>query len=44
MSFEDFAIFSSGGTSLAILVKGHKWSISVNLYSNEALGLGGDVV
>ena len=32
MSFKDFAIFSFGGTNLAILVKGHKWNISVNLF------------
>ena len=51
MLFKGFSIFSSGGhfvqqssTILAILVKGHLRNISVKLFCNRALGLGGDVV
>ena len=45
------SIFSSGGhfvqtsgASLAILVEGYPRNISVKLFLNRAIGLGGDVV
>ena len=47
MLFEDFPIFSSGshfaqlrGTTWAILVMGHKKTIDVKLFYNQAIGLG----
>ena len=50
MLFKDFSIFSSGGNSVqwnrAIsvnLVKEHKRNISVKLFLNKAIALGGDV-
>ena len=49
MLLKEFSIFSSGGhfvqprgTTLAILVKGHKRPISVKLFCNWVIGL--DVV
>ena len=33
-----------GGTILAVLVKRHKWNISVKLFRNRATGRGGDVL
>ena len=51
MSFKGFSIFSSGGhfvkwsgTILAILVEGNSRNISVILFYNRAIVLGGDVV
>ena len=51
MSPEDFSILSSGGhfdqqskTILEILVEGHPRNISVKLFWNQAIGLGGDVI
>ena len=51
MSFEGFSIYSSGGhfvqhsgKILAILVEGHQRNISVNLFCNRVIGLGGDVI
>ena len=51
MSFKGFSIFSSsshfvqqGETILAISVRGHPINISVKLFRNRAIGIGGDVV
>ena len=49
--FKGFSIFSFGGhfvqpsrTTLAILVEGHKRTISKKLFQNQATGQGGDVL
>ena len=51
MSFKGFSIFSSGGhfvqwsgTIFAVLVEGHPRNISVKLFCNRSIGLGGDVI
>ena len=51
MSFKGFSIFSSGGhfvqgsgTILAILLEGHPRNISMELFLNQFISLGGDVI